>query len=252
MGESLRLNRFLAAAGVASRRRCDDLIRAGRVTVNGSAIEQLGTRVDPDADDVALDGRPLSLPRHQWTLVLNKPRDVLVAAQDERGRSTVMDLLADFPGRVFPVGRLDYRSEGLLLFTNDGDLAYRLAHPRYKVAKLYQVHVDGPVAPAVIEALRRGVTLDDGPTLPARVHELSRRKGKTVLEIELKEGRKRQIRRMLALFGHEVLRLRRVRLGTLEMGSLNVGKWRALEPHEIGALRRAVGIEDGAGRDGSS
>jgi pseudouridine synthase len=251
MGESLRLNRFLAAAGVASRRRCDDLIQAGRVTVNGTAVEQLGTRVDPDLDDVALDGRSLAIPRHHWTLVLNKPRDVLVAAKDDRGRSTVMDLLTDFPGRVFPVGRLDYRSEGLLLFTNDGDLAYRLAHPRFKVTKLYHVHVDGHVAAAVLEALRRGVTLDDGPTLPANVQEIARRKGKTVLEIELKEGRKRQIRRMLALFGHEVLRLRRVRVGPLEMGGLNVGRWRTLDPEEVGALRRAVGIAEGQRKDAS-
>jgi pseudouridine synthase len=251
MGESLRLNRYLAAAGLASRRRCDDLIRAGRVTVNGARVEQLGVRVDPETDEVAVDGRPLPAPRDHCTLVLNKPRDVLVAACDERGRSTVMDLLADFPGRVFPVGRLDYRSEGLLLFTNDGELAFRLAHPRFKIAKLYHVHVEGGVAPAVLEALRRGVTLDDGPTLPARVRELSRRKGKTVLEIELKEGRKRQIRRMLALFGHEVVRLRRVRFGPLEIGSLNVGKWRALAPEEVGALRREVGIAGSARMDSS-
>lgn len=242
MGESLRLNRYLAAAGVASRRRCDDLIRDGRVTVNGDRVEQLGTRVDPEADDVALDGRSLSLPRDQWTLVLNKPRDVLVAARDERGRNTVMDLLEGFPGRVFPVGRLDYRSEGLLLFTNDGDLAYRLAHPRFKVAKLYHVHVEGSVAPAVLEALRRGVTLDDGPTMPARVSQLSKRKGRTVLEIELKEGRKRQIRRMLALFGHDVVRLRRIRFGPLEIGPLDVGKWRELTAAEVDALRREVGF----------
>jgi pseudouridine synthase len=246
MGELLRLNRFLAAAGVASRRRCDDLIRAGRVTVNGARVEQLGVRVDPLADEVAVDGRALAVPNEHCTLVMNKPRDVLVAARDERGRSTVMDLLADFPGRVFPVGRLDYRSEGLLLFTNDGELAYRLAHPRFKISKIYHVHVEGAVAPAVLDAIRRGVTLDDGPTLPARVRELSRRKGKTVLEIELKEGRKRQIRRTLALFGHEVLRLRRVRFGPLDIGSLNVGKWRTLGPEEVGALRREVGIA-GAG-----
>jgi pseudouridine synthase len=251
MGEPLRLNRFLAAAGVASRRRCDDLILRGRVTVNGTRVDQLGTRVTPDQDVVALDGRTLSIPHDQWMLLLNKPRDVLVAASDARGRSTVMDLLADFPGRVFPVGRLDYRSEGLLLFTNDGDLAYRLAHPRFKVSKLYHVHVDGPVASAVVEAFRRGVILDDGPTLPARVRQLSSKRGRAVLEIELKEGRKRQIRRMLALFGHEVIRLRRIRLGPLEIGSLNVGKWRELDSDEVSALRAAVGIVDGGAKGGS-
>ena len=252
MREPLRLNRFLAAAGVASRRRCDDLIRQGRVTVNGERVAQLGTRVDPNYDEVAVDGGQVHIPPETWTLVLNKPREVLVAASDARGRTTVMDLLAEFPGRVFPVGRLDYRSEGLLLFTNDGDLAYRLAHPRFKVTKLYQVHVDGIVAPPVIEALRRGVTLDDGPTLPAGVRELSSKKGRTVLEIELREGRKRQIRRMLTLFGHEVVRLRRIRFGPLNIGSLNVGKWRELAEGEVLALRHAVGFSDVDGKDGSS
>ena len=241
--EPLRLNRFLAAAGVASRRKCDDLIRRGRITVNDVAVTELGTRVDPAADVVAVDGEPVRLPTQTWTLVLNKPREVLVAAVDGRGRKTVTDLLVDAPGRVFPVGRLDYRSEGLLIFTNDGDLAYRLAHPSFKVDKLYRIEVDGRVSPATLEALRAGVVLEDGRTLPAQIVIVENRRGRTVLEIELREGRKRQIRRMFGLFGHEVRRLKRTRFGSLELGDLPVGKWRELLAAEVEALRGAVGFE---------
>ncbi|MBZ0270168.1 rRNA pseudouridine synthase [bacterium] len=244
MRESLRLNRFLATAGVASRRHCDDLIRAGRVEVNGQTVSQLGTRIDPVADDVRFDGAPIRLPGGQQTLVMNKPREVLVAASDTRGRTTVMDLLTDVPGRVFPVGRLDYRSEGLLLFTNDGDLAYRLTHPRFKVEKTYHVDVEGSVSREVIAKLARGVVLEDGPTQPTETRILRKRKTRTTLEMELKEGRKRQIRRMLALFGLEVTKLRRVRLGPLRLGDLPPGSWRPLEEDEIRALRRAVDLED--------
>lgn len=243
MKEFLRLNRYLAAAGVASRRRCDDLIRDGRVVVNGAPVSELGTRVDPSGDRVEFDGAVVHLPTEQWTLLLHKPREFLVAASDERGRKTVMDLLTDVPGRVFPVGRLDYRSEGLLLFTNDGDLAYRLAHPRFKVEKVYFVEVEGSPSPGVLDQLRKGVTLEDGPTLPTGVRFLRRRRGRTLLEVNLKEGRKRQIRRMMALFGFEVTRLRRVRFGTLELGSLDPGQWRALTSDEIAGLRHAVGLD---------
>jgi pseudouridine synthase len=252
MSAPLRLNRFLAAAGVASRRRCDDFIRRGRVTVNGTPIVELGTRVDPEHDEVAVDGVRVEPPRDRRTLALHKPPEVLVAATDSRGRATVADLLNDVPGRVFPVGRLDYRSEGLLLFTNDGDLAYRLTHPRFKVEKLYLVDVAGTVSPGVIEGLRRGVMLEDGPTQPARVRLLDRRKRHDVLEIELREGRKRQIRRMLAVFGHEIRRLRRVRFGPIELGGLPPGLWRSLAAAEVLELRRAVGLADGEGEGGRS
>jgi 23S rRNA pseudouridine2605 synthase/16S rRNA pseudouridine516 synthase len=220
------------------------------VTVNGVPVVELGTRVDPEADTVELDGDPVRLPGERWTLLLNKPRDVLVAASDARGRRTVTDLLGDAPGRVFPVGRLDYRSEGLLLFTNDGELAYRLAHPRYKVEKLYHVEVGGTVSPQTLEEFWRGVTLEDGRTQPARARILSKAKGRTSLEIELREGRKRQIRRMFALFGHEVTRLRRVRFGPVKLGDLPDGRWRSLTPAEVRLLRSEVGLPvqpDGSG-----
>jgi pseudouridine synthase len=245
--ESLRLNRYLATAGVASRRRCDELIRQGRVRVNGAPVEELGVQVDPARDTVVLDGDAVRLPDRRWILALHKPCEVLVAASDARGRRTVMDLMRGFPGRVFPVGRLDYRSEGLLLLTNDGELAHRLAHPRFKVAKLYRVDARGAVAPATVESLARGVTLDDGPTQPARVRIVSRGDGQTRLDIELREGRKRQVRRMLALFGHDVVRLVRIRFGPVELGDLPSGRWRELGGDEAARLRRAVGLPPAAG-----
>jgi pseudouridine synthase len=245
--ESLRLNRFLAQAGVASRRRCDDLIRQGRVTINGRIVSELGVRVDPSSDQVVVDGAPVERPIGRWTLALNKPRDVLVAAVDSRGRSTVTDLLGDFAGRVFPVGRLDYRSEGLLLFTNDGELAYRLAHPRFKVEKVYRVEVSGLVSPSLIEAFRRGVVLEDGRTQPARLAIVSRGKERSILEVELREGKKRQVRRMLARFDHEVVKLCRTRFGPVDLGNLRTGKWRELTPAEVERLHQAVGLSSPSG-----
>jgi pseudouridine synthase len=245
MSETLRLNRFLAAAGAGSRRRCDDLIRAGRVRVNDVVIVELGTKVDPDRDVVSLDERTLERPRGNHLIMLHKPAEVLVAARDGRGRRTVAELVADAPGRVFPVGRLDYRSEGLLLLTSDGDLAFRLAHPRFKVAKVYHVEVAGDVPPRVVRALSEGVLLEDGPTQPARVSVLHEGGGKTTLEIELREGRKRQIRRMLALFGLVVTRLVRVRFGPVSLGTLAAGQWRLLRETEIRALRAAVEASGG-------
>ena len=242
--DPLRLNRFLASAGVASRRRCDDFIRAGRVSVGGEVVVELGTRVVPGVDVVTVDGVQVEIPQEHWTLALNKPRDVLVSASDTRGRTTVYDLIEDAPGRVFPVGRLDYRSEGLLVFTNDGDLAYRLAHPRFKVDKLYRVEVDGKIEAGVIDALSKGVVLEEGRTQPAVVRVAGTKRGRTVVEIELREGRKRQIRRMFGLFGNEVRRLKRMRFGPLELGALPAGKWRILQPAEIHELREAVGLPD--------
>jgi pseudouridine synthase len=211
--------------------------------VNGALVTHLGARVDPGTDSVELDGRPVAAGHRQLTVILNKPPEVLVAARDSRGRQTVMDLLPGIGARVFPVGRLDYRSEGLLLLTNDGELGYRLAHPRFKVEKLYHVETAGSVPEDVIESLRRGVMLEEGLTQPARVEILSRREGRTVLAIELKEGRKRQIRRMLGAFGYTVLSLRRVRVGPIEMGALEVGHWRELSENEVTMLRQAVDLE---------
>ncbi|MAF27231.1 MAG: pseudouridine synthase [Gemmatimonadota bacterium] len=250
MTQALRLNRFLARAGVASRRRCDALISEGRVTVNGEVVSELGGRIQPDSDSVCVDGKVVTAEEESVSLAFHKPPNVLVAAVDPRGRRIVMDFLTEVPVRVFPVGRLDFRSEGLLLFTNDGDLAYRLAHPAFKVEKVYLVEVLGGVAPAVVDALRRGVRLEDGPTQPARVRIVEREKRFTRLEVTLREGRKRQVRRMFALFGLEVTRLVRTQVGSLTMGSLAPGKWRPLTETELDGLRSAVfGPELASGED---
>jgi pseudouridine synthase len=248
----IRLNRFLSSAGVASRRRCDEFIRDGRVAVNGNVVTELGTRVAPTSDCVTVDGRQVQIASGDRTLILHKPKNVLVAARDARGRKTVMDLLGEEAGRVFPVGRLDFRSEGLLVFTNDGELAFRLAHPRFKVEKIYRVDVEGSVAPSVVDALRRGVLLEDGPTQPAQVKVISRVPGNTVLEFVLREGRKRQIRRMLALFGLPVERLVRTHFGPLPLGELAPGAWRALLLPEIDLLRQAAGMGPSSSLDGAA
>jgi 23S rRNA pseudouridine2605 synthase len=248
----IRLNRFLASAGIASRRRCDELIRQGRITVNGDIVTELGTRIAPSSDRVTLDGQDVHIAPGEVTLILHKPKNVLVAARDSRGRKTVMDLLGESGGRVFPVGRLDYRSEGLLVFTNDGELAFRLAHPRFKVEKIYRVEIDGSISPTTLDALRRGVLLEDGMTQPAEVRVLSREKGRTVLEFGLREGRKRQIRRMLAQFGHPVERLVRTRFGPLALDDLACGAWRELLQPEIERLRAAAGMDSPSSAGGAA
>jgi pseudouridine synthase len=217
------------------------------VRVNDAVVVELGTKVDPGTDRVSLDGTVLERPLGHTMIMLNKPPEVLVASRDARGRRTVMDLVAGASGRVFPVGRLDYRSEGLLLMTNDGDLAFRLAHPRFKVEKVYHVEVIGDVSPRIVRSLAEGVQLEDGLTQPARVNVVHSANGKTGLEIELREGRKRQIRRMVALFGLTVTRLVRVRFGPVSLAALGPGEWRPLRETEIRELRAAVASAGEAG-----
>ena len=230
----MRLNAYLARAGVASRRGADDLIKAGRVTVNGAAGE-LNSFVG-QADDVRLDGRPVGAQRLRHVL-LNKPRGTITTARDPEGRPTVVDLVGG-DIRVVPVGRLDRDTTGVLLLTNDGPLAHRLAHPRYGVEKTYVAEVEGEPGDAVIGALAEGVELDDGPTAPARVQRL----GPSRLELVLHEGRNRQVRRMLEAVGHPVVKLRRARYAGLGPGRLRPGEWRDLRPGEVARLRRLVGL----------
>jgi 23S rRNA pseudouridine2605 synthase len=230
----MRLNAYLARAGVASRRGADELIKAGRVTVNGAAGE-LNSFVG-QADDVRLDGRPVGAQRLRHVL-LNKPRGTITTARDPEGRPTVVDLVGG-DIRVVPVGRLDRDTTGVLLLTNDGPLAHRLAHPRYGVEKTYVAEVEGEPGDAVIGALAEGVELDDGPTAPARVQRL----GPSRLELVLHEGRNRQVRRMLEAVGHPVVKLRRARYAGLGPGRLRPGEWRDLTPGEVARLRRLVGL----------
>jgi 23S rRNA pseudouridine2605 synthase len=226
----MRLNAWLARAGVASRRGADELIKAGRVTVNGEP-GQLNTFVVA-ADVVRLDGETLGKQKLAYVL-LNKPAGVVTTASDPQGRPTVVDLVAH-PARVVPVGRLDFTTTGALLLTNDGELAHKLAHPRYGVEKEYVVEVEGAPTDGTLRKLAEGVKLDDGPTAPAKV----RRLGRAQIEMTLHEGRNRQVRRMLDAVGHPVLRLHRSRYAGLSVEGLEPGRWRELEPSEVERLRR--------------
>ena len=232
-----RLQKLLSAAGVCSRRTAESYITAGRVSVNGAPAE-LGQRADPDRDDIRVDGRPLSPKAEPVYLMLNKPRGYVTTLSDERGRRTVADLTADCGARVWPVGRLDLDSEGLLVMTNDGALTRRLLHPSGEVEKTYHVTVRGPVAGAA-ERLSAIRDLEGEPISPAGVVVLRRAGGTAELAVTIHEGKNRQIRRMCAACGLTVRRLRRVREHTLELGELPPGRWRYLTAAEIAALREA-------------
>ncbi len=238
----MRLNRYLASAGLGSRRACEGIITAGRVSINGHAIKSLATTVAP-TDNVRVDGRPVHVERPAYVL-LNKPAGFLSSRTDPEQRDTVFDLLpADFP-RVFHVGRLDRDSEGLLLLTNDGDLSLRLTHPRYKVEKEYEVILDRPFDMGLAEKLLAGVFIAVDPPHPDAPPERVRARAEAVhrlapnkLKIILRQGLKRQVRLMLLAVGYEVQRLQRVRMGPLKLGKLRSGEWRYLEDREVAALR---------------
>ncbi|MFZ9629251.1 MAG: pseudouridine synthase [Ilumatobacteraceae bacterium] len=233
-----RLQKVLATRGWGSRRVCEELIAAGRVTVNGE-IAVLGRRVDPAVDLVAVDGVPVGTRPGLVYYLLNKPEGVVTTAHDPQGRPTVVDLVPDEP-RVFPVGRLDIGTEGLLLLTNDGELANRLTHPSHGVEKEYLVHVEGAVHGGALRSLREGVELEDGMTAPAKVSQPE----PGILRITIHEGRNRQVRRMCDAVGHPVRRLVRVRIGPLRDAALRPGQWRALELAEVRSL-----VEAAAGTD---
>ncbi len=241
-GEGVRLQKLLAQAGVGSRRVSEGLIADGRVTVNGQ-VADLGRRVDPDSDRVALDGVPVSVRPGLVHYLLNKPAGVVTTASDPEGRPTVVDLVPAEP-RVHPVGRLDADTEGLLLLTNDGELTHRLTHPRFGVDKEYLAHVDGgALRPAELRRLREGVVLDDGLTAPARVAQPQ----PGMLRITIHEGRNRQVRRMCSAVGHPVLRLVRVRIGPLRDPTLAPGRWRLLTTAEVRRLEVAAAADPGPG-----
>lgn len=238
-----RLQKILARAGFGARRACEVLIRQGRVTVNGE-VARLGQKADPHRDRIEVDHRPIQFPHTFTYIALHKPPGVLSDEGDGSGRRpTVLDLVKH-PARRFPVGRLDLRSEGLVLLTDDGDLALRLTHPRFGHEKEYHVLVEGRPTEETLERWRRGVELDGKMTAPAKVAVLRTEKEgtreRTWLRVILREGRKRQIRRTAALLGHPVVRLIRVRIGPVRLGDLPPGKWRYLSPAEIRALRRCL------------
>jgi pseudouridine synthase len=250
---AIRLQKLLSQAGVASRRAAERLIEEGRVTVNGRTVREMGVKADPGADDIRVDGRRLRAPERHRYILLNKPAGVITTRSDPQRRQTVIDLLDGVREYVYPVGRLDYDSEGLLLLTNDGELAARLTHPRHEVERTYEAHVAGTPDHEAIDKLRRGIPLDGKRTMPAEVRLLSRpallhqgaadekknrdKRVNGVLLITIREGRNRQVRRMCEAVGHPVRKLRRVRIGPISDRRLRLGEWRDLTRSEVEKLK---------------
>ena len=236
--EKIRLQKYLASCGVASRRKCEELITNGDITVNGS-VAQLGMSIDPDYDKVVYRGRVIKEKNKKIYIMMYKPLDCLTTAEDDHGRQTVIDIISrDISDRVFPVGRLDKNTEGLLLLTNDGEFSNRIIHPKYKIPKTYLALVGGGVpSPKDISALRRGVLLEDGLIQPAKIDiEKINPNGSSVVKITITEGKKRQVRRMFEFINHPVIELKRISVGKVNLGNLPYGKWRHLRPEEIKSL----------------
>lgn len=232
-----RVQKFLSRAGVASRRAAEDLIRAGRVSVNGQPVASLADKIVAGTDEVRVDGRVVEPPSALWYLLLNKPAGVVTTLDDPQGRPTVARFIPAEAPRLFPVGRLDYATTGLLLLTNDGEFAHLLMHPRHHVPKTYHAEVDGVPDRDDLRALSEGIELDDGRTAPAEARLLSKTPGRGIVELTLREGRKRQVRRMLSAVGHPVRTLTRVSYGPLVLGSLAEGAVRPLTGDEVRALK---------------
>jgi 23S rRNA pseudouridine2605 synthase len=236
----VRLQKLIAGTGLASRRKAEELITTGRVTVNGKVVTELGMKVDPERDHVKVDGKHLTSAQPFVYLMLNKPKNVMSTLDDPGGRTTVKDFLRGVSVRVFPVGRLDFDSEGLMLLTNNGDLAQALLHPRYHVPKTYLIKVKGVLSDEEIAQLERGVKLADGMTSPASVKKIRKAEANSWVEITIHEGRKHQVKRMLESVGHLVIKLVRVKMGPLALGNLEPGEFRFLTDQEANALRSVV------------
>jgi pseudouridine synthase len=242
-----RLQKIISRAGVTSRRKAEALILQGRISVNGQVIRELGARAVLGKDEIQVDGRTIEPEVEKVVLALYKPRRCVTTLHDPQGRRTVVDVVDDLPVRVYPVGRLDYDVEGLLLLTNDGELSHRLQHPRYKVAKTYLVKVRGNPNDKALEQLQRGVRLRDGVTAPAELIVLEDDEKTTWISLILREGRYHQVKRMCAAVGYPVLKLRRTGVGPIKLGDLRPGQSRTLKAREVRSLRRAVGLESKEG-----
>ncbi|MBP3522626.1 MAG: rRNA pseudouridine synthase [Clostridia bacterium] len=235
----MRLQKYMAMCGVAARRKCEEMIAAGCVTVNGRLVTEMGTQVEEN-DEVCVDGARITPEEEKRYVLYHKPAGEVTTVSDEKGRETVMDRFRDFPVRLYPVGRLDYDSEGLLLLTNDGELAQRLTHPSCEVDKVYLARVTGNPSNEAIDRLRRGVYMegDERRTYPADVRVVRDESLFSDILVTIHEGRNRQVRRMFDAVGHKVLLLRRVRFGPLELGGLRRGEWRELTAEEVALLHR--------------
>lgn len=236
---SIRIQKLIAQAGLASRRKAERWIEDGLVTVNGNTA-QLGDRADLAVDQVVVNGQPLRDAEKKITVMLNKPRGYVSTLNDPEGRKLVSDLISDIPERLFPIGRLDYNTEGLLLLTNDGDLAQGLSHPRYHVDKTYLVKALGELTVSMAKTLENGIELEDGMTAPAKIENIRGRGAHSWFEITIHEGRNRQVRRMCDKVGLQVLRLKRIKQGFLTLGTLPTGQFRTLDNTELEKLKKII------------
>lgn len=237
MGEIVRLQKYIAMSGAASRRAAEQMITEGRVKVNGELVRELGTKVEIGADRVVLDNSEIKPEIKKYYIMLNKPVGYVSTVNDQFDRPTVIDLInGEIKTRVFPVGRLDYDTEGLLLLTNDGDFTYKVTHPKFHMNKTYIATLKGGITVKGLNMLRNGVLIEDYKTSPAEVEMVSCEKGETVLKITIHEGRNRQVRKMLEAVGCKLISLQRISIGTVELGNLPLGRWRHLTSHEVSYL----------------
>lgn len=233
--EELRLQKYLAQCGVSSRRGAEQIIQEGRVTVNGTVVTEMGIKVKK-GDKVTVDGQLVKQEKSKYYILLNKPSGVLSSVKDDRGRDCVVDLIEGIDARLYPVGRLDYDTTGLLLLTNDGDFMQRVTHPSFEIWKTYQAVVKGVPTETDVKRFAEGIMLDDGKTLPAVLDVVGYKGNNAIVEVSIREGRNRQVRRMLERIGHPVNSLKRISFGSLELGDLKPGKWRHVQPEEIARL----------------
>jgi len=234
--ESIRLQKYLAECGVASRRKAEELIKGGHVAVDGEIVTELGTKVSA-SNKISVDGKDVSKEFEKLYILLNKPKGYVSTTNDQFGRPTVIDLLEEVKERVYPVGRLDYDTKGIILLTNDGQFTYRLTHPSHEISKTYLAEVRGTPSRDKLEHLRQGIKIEDYVTAPAKIKLIGKKASFTVLEIIINEGKNRQVRKMCDAIGHPIVNLQRVAIGNLSIGNLHEGSWRHLKKHEINMLK---------------